>query len=46
VHALRLRRQRNDAVHVRAAGDELAFALVPVGEDLGGRRAAQDARVD
>jgi hypothetical protein len=43
---LRVRRLRNDAVEVRVRSNELALALVPCLEDLGGGRAAEDAGVD
>lgn len=45
VHVLRLGRLRDDAVE-GVCTDELAFALVPEGEDVGGGGAAEDAGVD
>ena len=45
MHILRLGWLRNNALEGRR-GDEFAFAFVPVGENFGGRGAAEDARVD
>jgi hypothetical protein len=46
MHVCGVGRLSNYAVHVRAGLDKLAFALVPRSEDLGRRRAAEDAGVD
>lgn len=46
VAVVRQRRQGDVAALELGAGDELPLALVPRRQDLGRRRAAQDARVD
>jgi hypothetical protein len=39
-------RRQGDLTVQLVGADELALARVPGGEDLGGRRAAEDARMD
>lgn len=46
VHILRLRRLRDYAAAAVHGLDELALAPVPLGQHVGRRRAAEDARVD
>jgi hypothetical protein len=46
MHASRLWRVRNDAIHVGAGGNELALALVPRGKNFGRGCAAEDSWVD
>ena len=45
MHVLWLGWLRNNALE-SGGGDEFAFAFVPLGENLRGRGAAEDARVD
>jgi hypothetical protein len=46
VHALRLGRQSDHTVHMRAVGDELAFAFVPFRKNFRRRSASEDAGMD
>lgn len=46
VAVVRQGRERDVAALELGGGDQLPLALVPRGQDLGGGRAAQDARVD